>query len=144
MNGHRLIISHRGNVNGPDPEIENNPDWIFRLTCLGINVEVDVWHGGNGDFYLGHDEPVYRVQDDFLMNPLLWCHAKNVEALLRMRSMGVLSFFWHENDEAALVSNGYIWTCDKSLADRTEVVIVDKNRDHHIEKAGVCSDYIIF
>ena len=37
------IISHRGNLNGIDPNNENNPLIIKRALNRGFEVEIDVW-----------------------------------------------------------------------------------------------------
>ena len=37
-----ILISHRGNINGPNPEMENNPEYIQKALDLGYDVEVDV------------------------------------------------------------------------------------------------------
>ena len=60
------LISHRGNLNGPNPERENHPDYIQDALWQRYDVEVDVW-GIEGEYqmelWLGHDEPLYRVRD---------------------------------------------------------------------------------
>ena len=37
------IIAHRGNLNGPQPENENNPEYINSALELGFSAEIDVW-----------------------------------------------------------------------------------------------------
>ena len=37
------LIAHRGNINGPNPEKENHPDYINTAIKSGYDVEVDVW-----------------------------------------------------------------------------------------------------
>jgi hypothetical protein len=54
-----ILISHRGNISGPNPEQENHPDYIWAAIQAGYDVEVDVWFE-NGKFMLGHDEPQYE------------------------------------------------------------------------------------
>jgi hypothetical protein len=51
-----ILISHRGNLNGPNPERENHPDYIWEALRAGFEVEIDVWWV-EGKFKLGHDEP---------------------------------------------------------------------------------------
>ena len=51
-----LYISHRGNLDGINPELENNPKYISNALEKNFDVEVDAWFV-NGKFYLGHDEP---------------------------------------------------------------------------------------
>ena len=37
------LISHRGNLEGPNPERENHPDYIYGALQAGYDVEIDVW-----------------------------------------------------------------------------------------------------
>ena len=60
------FISHRGNVNGPNPELENKPEQILKCLDEGLDVEVDVWVFGN-KLYLGHDEPLTEITLSFLL-----------------------------------------------------------------------------
>ena len=75
-----ILISHRGNLNGKNKERENEPLYIIEATEKGYDVEIDVWWKEDR-FYLGHDEPYYKVNINFLQNRKFWCHAKNIEAL---------------------------------------------------------------
>ena len=79
-----LIISHRANLEGRNPKTENHPDQIFRAIEEGFDVETDAWFE-DGKWYLGHDEPTYEVDDKFLELPKLWLHAKNKEAVGRLK-----------------------------------------------------------
>ena len=38
-----ILISHRGNINGKKPDLENKPEYIQNAIKLGYNVEIDVW-----------------------------------------------------------------------------------------------------
>ena len=38
-----ILISHRGNLNGPDPSKENKPSYITNAIRTGFQVEVDFW-----------------------------------------------------------------------------------------------------
>ena len=38
-----ILISHRGNLNGPKPDQENSPNYINNAISKGYNVEIDVW-----------------------------------------------------------------------------------------------------
>ena len=77
------LISHRGNINGPRPEKENEPAYIQGAIALGYDVEIDVWNIG-GNWFLGHDEPTYSIDIEFLKDERLLCHAKNLPALHRL------------------------------------------------------------
>ena len=38
------LIAHRGNIDGPNPERENSPEYIEEALKAGYDVEVDVWY----------------------------------------------------------------------------------------------------
>ena len=54
-----IFISHRGNLDGLNPDRENSPDYIDEAIKLGFDVEVDV-RTKDGQLWLGHDEPQYK------------------------------------------------------------------------------------
>ena len=101
------IIAHRGNINGRVPERENHPDYIMEAIRLGFDAEIDVWYK-NGEFYLGHDNSTCRVEESFCLDPSIWCHAKNKDALCQLLKIGA-HCFWHENDSYTLTSKSIPW-----------------------------------
>lgn len=103
-----LIISHRGNLTGPSSCVENSPESIERALSLGLDVEIDVWEK-EGNFYLGHDSPTYKIEKTFLTQKRLWCHAKNIAALQLMLDNRDIHCFWHQKDTITLTSRGIIW-----------------------------------
>ena len=103
-----LFISHRGNINGANPTKENNPQYIEKALQKNFEVEVDV-RFLNNSFYLGHDNPKYKVSNSFIRQKKLWLHAKNIEALYELQKLKV-HCFWHENDAVTLTNKGFIWT----------------------------------
>lgn len=42
-----ILISHRGNIDGPNVKMENDPRYIENTLGKGYNVEVDVWSKGS-------------------------------------------------------------------------------------------------
>ena len=136
-----ILISHRANISGPDPENENTPDKIICVLDLGLDCEIDVWRV-DGNFYLGHDDPTYPIDWKFLCKPNLWIHAKNLEALSNMPNN--VNFFWHESDSYTLTSEGYIWTFpDKKTCRKSVAVDNNKNwRDKNYNCFAVCTDYV--
>src|SRR4051812_2165215 len=102
-----LIISHRGNLHGPNPDTENDPICIQKLLDRGITVEVDVRF--RGGWWLGHDRPERPVEKDLLMHQNVWCHAKDPVALCELLRLGA-HCFWHDQDDHTLTSKGFIWT----------------------------------
>jgi len=59
-----FYISHRGNLNGKNQELENKPSYIFDALEKNFEVEVDIWFN-EGKFYLGHDEPKDLIDSKF-------------------------------------------------------------------------------
>jgi hypothetical protein len=140
-----LKISHRGNTNGPSPR-ENHPFYIEEAIAQGFDVEVDVWISED-NFWLGHDKPQYMTSKTFLdrYKDKLWIHCKNLTALeYFVRLKEEYKYFWHENDDHTLTSNGLIWTYPgKSVTDKSIIVIKDDNvLPEHTKAFGVCSDYV--
>lgn len=138
-----IYISHRGNLNGPNKELENNPSYIEKALLLGYDVEIDVWYLDN-NIFLGHDKPQYSIDISFLKNPKIWCHAKNIEALsLFIKHKDFITFFWHQSDDYIITSNGYIWTYPgKQLTENSICVLPEKIHQDYDICAGICSDYI--
>jgi hypothetical protein len=140
-----IIIAHRGNIDGPNPEKENHPDYILEAIKAGFDVEIDVWYV-NGKYYLGHDEPQYEVEEKFLYQGYYWQHAKNVEALVQLMSISRfedINCFFHNIDDYTLTSNGWIWTFPgKLIVDGSVAVMPERFPDWNISRAyGVCTDY---
>jgi hypothetical protein len=138
-----VLIAHRGNTSGPDPINENKPDYIIEAVSK-YDVEVDVWRD-NDSWWLGHDRPQYKVNEQYIMNDRFWCHAKNLEAFRALLDLNVRCF-WHQEDDYTLTSTGVIWTYP--LQDTTDKsVIVCQSLAQTLcysEKNiyGICSDYI--
>lgn len=136
-----IYISHRGFIDGSDKNIENNPDQIKFLLSKNINIEVDI-HFYKNKFYLGHDEPVYEINSGFLENKLLWCHAKNYEALDALRKTDA-HFFWHQEDDYTITSKGFVWVYPgKPLIKNSICVLPEKNNLNFSDCYGVCTDYL--
>lgn len=144
-----IFISHRGNINGNNPENENDPKYILEAISKGYECEIDVWFIKDR-LYLGHDEPQYQVNLSFLQNCKLWCHAKNLTALEYMLLHNV-HCFWHQNDDYTITSKGYIWAFPgKKLSNKSICVMPEKNNKSNLfmndikKSAGICSDHILF
>jgi hypothetical protein len=134
-----ILIAHRGNVDGPSNK-ENTPSYIFRALEMGFDVEVDVWY--RCGWYLGHDDPTYRVDLAYLETPGLWLHCKNYHALQGSLYAG-LHCFYHTDEDYVLTSRGFIWTFPGMPGgDRTICVLPEKNKQETSGFAGVCSDWV--
>jgi hypothetical protein len=144
-----IYIAHRGLFAGPDVSKENHPDQINLAISKGYHVEVDI-RVIDKKLYLGHDEPVYEIKEDFIKNRKFWIHCKNIEALYYFAThiSEKYNYFWHENDQYTLTSKNYIWTLPgKNLTDRSIMVMpeyIDKTliQTKDVLCYGICSDYI--
>lgn len=134
-----VVIAHRGNLNGPNPAEENSPAHIQRALDAGFEVEIDVWVL-NGNVYLGHDEPKYKVDVNFLRNSSFWCHAKNFDALEFMLNETDIHCFWHENDKFTLTSEGIIWTYPGQITGEYSVLVTNEPVTTN-KIFGVCTDF---
>ena len=137
------IISHRAYVDGEDPNVENHPKAIQKLLYLGLQVEIDVWYI-NGRYFLGHDDPKYQIQESFLEQEGLWCHAKNKDALEQMLASGV-HCFWHQVDDYTITSRGYIWAYPSKETSGSNTVLLFPERYPQIEYLKydfICTDYV--
>ena len=134
------FISHRGNLNGKNLKLENNPNYILKAAELNFDVEIDVWYIED-EFWLGHDIPQYKIEENFLENPRLWCHAKSIDTLYKMTSNSLIHCFWHQEDDVTLTSRGYLWTYPGKQLTKKSICVLPEKR-FEAEMAGVCSDYI--
>jgi hypothetical protein len=139
------LIAHRGLTDGANKNIENTPNQIAKALSQGFDCEIDVWYS-NGKYLLGHDEPTYLVDQEFLKQPSLWIHCKNHDAMREMRGMG-LNYFWHQEDDITLTSWGHFWTYPgKTLYDCSVAVMPEWHMPisqvTELKCYGVCSDYV--
>ena len=141
-----ILISHRGNITGPNPDRENNPAYVYEALRAGFDVEVDI-HYIDGKFVLGHDEPQYQFPYELLKNwhNKMWIHCKNKEALVKLVEIDKggykLNYFWHEDDYATLTSKGFIWSINP--LDNGILVMPESTNNTPVDLTrGVCSDYV--
>ncbi len=136
-----ILISHRGNINGINKKYENNPTYIQSAINKGYNVEIDVWY--KNAFFLGHDRPQFKVSQKFLENKKFWCHAKNLEALEKLQKLKT-KYFWHQEDDYTLTSNGYIWTYPGKKLSKKSICVLPELNKKKLPKSisGICSDFI--
>jgi len=138
-----ILISHRGNLNGPNEDRENSPYYIMEAIDEGYDVEVDLWWV-NGRVYLGHDEPQYEVSDEWLGERIdkLWVHCKNVDSLNWIRNTS-LHYFWHEQDTLTLTSKNHMWVYPGKQPIIGSIAVMPEIHNDDISNClGVCSDFI--
>ena len=145
-----IIIAHRGNVDGPNPERENNPDYIDEALSMGYDVEIDL-RSKDKQLFLGHDKPQYKITWWWLAkrNDQLWIHCKDLNTLdyLTSHTSGY-NYFWHENDAYTLTSKKFIWSNPNMPSTLNTVILMPEwsNKDFSKLKVkncyGICSDYV--
>lgn len=148
-----ILIAHRGNFKGPNSKLENKPSYVIDALNKKYHVEIDVWYD-NG-WYLGHDDPKYKVDFSWLHihgttdeEYFLWIHCKNVEALSMMseKCSNNIPYFWHQNDDYTLTSNGIIWAYPNKQLTKKCIAVLPETADYTLADLrkcyGICSDYV--
>lgn len=140
------IYSHRGNLSGKTLR-ENEPAFLQECIAAGFHVEVDL-RFVDGDYYLGHDEPIYRINlEDFDRKEIIF-HLKtpHVPPLRHADAFAI------ENDNYVLTLRGLLWAnygqapTPQSVMCSPELVgdarpIDDFVRAMQQGAAGICTDY---
>ena len=138
-----IFISHRGNLEGKNTELENSEKYILNAISHGFDVEVDVWLIGD-ELYLGHDKPQYPTSLKFILNDRIWVHCKNVEALGFLKQEK-FKCFWHQEDDYALVSNRMIWVYPGKKLIEKSICVMPETVNYEISElrkcTGICTDY---
>ncbi len=142
---YQKLISHRGNIDGAEKNIENTTFAIEKAINNGFDCEVDLWINEKS-IYLGHDKPQYKIELSFLneFRDKLWIHCKNFEALVYMQNKDQdFNYFWHENDRFTITSKGYLWTYPGNKYSENSVIVnLGKNLILESNCFGICSDYV--
>lgn len=135
-----IIISHRGNLTGPNPETENTWGQIIKAMDAGFYVEVDVW-GIKNQLWLGHSEPKELIPIAYSHHRLIY-HCKNIHAAEICEEIQA-HYFMHEVDRRVLTSDGYLWTYTGFTVSKSSIACLpEKDPDWDISKAGgICTDY---
>lgn len=141
------IISHRGNLNGINPIMENSIDYIEIALQKGFDVEIDIWKIDD-ILFLGHDIPQYKVDLSWIIKNVknLWIHCKNINALIYFRekkgSNYCFNFFWHENDTVTITSLGYIWAYPGKQPIKGSIAVMPELYNDEIDLCtAICTDY---
>jgi hypothetical protein len=139
-----LFIAHRGNINGPNPDLENSPPYILNTLKMGYDVEIDVWNI-DGEWWLGHDIHEYKIDIDFLKNNKIWCHAKNIHSLHELLKHLDIHCFFHQTDDYTITSNGIIWAYPgKYVTENSIAVMPEYNMPSNLHQCkGICTDFVI-
>ena len=138
-----IIISHRGNINGPNNGLENKPSYIDDAINIGLDVEIDLWVIDN-QLFTGHDNPQYEISIDWLIvrKDRLWIHCKNINAIIFLSSTN-LHYFWHENDTLTLTSKKILWVFPGNQPIENSIAVMPEINNDNVSKClGVCTDYV--
>lgn len=141
-----ILISHRGNLNGPNKRFENSPDYIDESIKEGFDAEIDIWVE-NENLFLGHDQPQYNIKIQWIENRAnnLWIHCKNVDAVIFFlkHNNGNLHYFFHQNDDITLTSKNFIWAYPGLQPINSSIAVLPEINNEEIKYCiGVCSDFI--
>jgi len=144
------VISHRGNLNGPNKQAENTIESIKSAINLGFDVEIDVWYIDN-ILYLGHDSDSliadYNLKNFLLENSSkLWIHCKNIESLVQLLNFNKLNLFGHSNDEYVLTSKHNIFCKPGVPTNEKSIIVMPEMSPFYSEESfdncyGVLTDY---
>lgn len=141
------LIAHRGNTSGPS-EKENQIDHLRDAINAGYDVELDLW-SFKDLLWLGHDGPEYFIAESFLLEigHAAWIHCKNLDALHFLNSTyPQLNYFWHQEDDFTLTSQGFIWTYPgKELSSNSILVMPESIPGGYVPNVSpyaICSDYV--
>tara|TARA_Y100000816_G_scaffold246155_1_gene194394 strand:+ start:645 stop:1094 length:450 start_codon:yes stop_codon:yes gene_type:complete len=141
------IIAHRGNLNGPNHKMENNPKYILNAISKNYHVELDLWYINN-ILYLGHDKPQYNIDIEFILNikKSIYCHCKNIDTLVfLLNNYPEIECFFHDKDECVLTSKNKIWNYPGSKLTDKSICVMPENSNQIPENCfGICTDYPIF
>ena len=132
-------------IAGIDPSI-NGTGLCKMYLDKNFDVEIDLWYLDS--WYLGHDEPQYPVEFEYIWKNRMnfWCHAKNKEALYQLLRYPSINCFWHQEDDYTITSKNFIWVYpNKPLLNNSICVMPEKAHylDEDLKKCyGICSDHI--
>ncbi len=147
-----LLISHRGNISGRNPERENRIDYIDEAINKGFLVEVDLWVDHLGFAYLQHDMP--NSKDDSICTlallervESLLIHAKNFDASNLCEELD-LHWFSHWNEPFVKTSKEWKILHSNSKIEKNAIAMLPETRglskDSLKDCLGICSDIISF
>ena len=137
------LISHRGNLTGKKPELENTPDYINAALAQGYKCEVDIF-GYHNKLYLGHDDAQIETSVSYLQQDSIIAHAKNLDALAAMLQANIHCFY-HHNDNYTLTSRNWIWAFPGKPGTFVHpcIAVLPENYATDVtDFDGVCSDFI--
>jgi hypothetical protein len=140
-----ILIAHRGNTIGPNPDSENELHYLHKAITNGYDVEVDVWYVDK-QWYFGHYGPTIPVSlvDVEAISDKAWFHAKNYLALCELDGRGH-HVFAHDKDPFVVTNRGWIWSHQGQENPAGIVVMPSLITEQAliINSAGICHDNLL-
>ena len=159
-----LLIAHRGNTNGPNKVMENEPEYIKKAIDQGFYCEIDVWvvnEENENYIFLGHDNPQIFINLEFLQRYFdkLFIHCKSIKTLIYFKELeekegNKFEYFFHNFDNCTITSKGRLWGNINTFVNKNIITVMPENRNtistdkiqiktFLIENSfGICSDFI--
>ena len=145
-----ILIAHRGNIFGPIPERENNPEYIDEALHEGFFCEIDIRASSKSDyFFIGHDYGEYELPISWFeeRKEKLFLHAKDLKTLSYFSSRddsGTWHVFWHQEDAYTLTLSGIIWAYPGSAINSSCICVMPEKAEYRRKDLkqcfGICSD----
>lgn len=138
-----IIVSHRGNLFGPNKVTENSPTQIDLAINNGYLVEVDV-RIKNQEIWLGHDDAQYKIDFNWLVerNQKLIIHAKDLVTCDELaKEIHTLNWFYHTDEDLVLTSKGWLWAYPGVYLRNAITVLPNNNLNFPEDILGVCTDF---
>lgn len=142
----KFLISHRGNINGPDNKYENSYDSINLAIREGYDVEIDIRYYKK-KLFIGHDEPQFEFDfNKFLNIDKIWFHCKDIDSITIIKNTNIKKFFFHQKDDITLTSNDFLWTYPGKKITKYSIIVLPENTNYKENDfkicCGICSDFI--
>ena len=80
--------------------------WHAYDVCRGLECDVQMY---KDKLYFGHDEPQEEVDISLMTMQNVFCHAKDLNAMMAMIDMKDVHCFWHQEDTITLTNKGFVW-----------------------------------
>lgn len=82
------MISHRGNLSGPDHQTENTLRQIRVAFAAGCGIETDIRRDGSGQLYISHDPNCVTADNDAERHAREWSQHSRCEIALNVKELG--------------------------------------------------------
>ena len=135
-----IVLAHRGNLRGPDPEHENSPECIAAAISQGFGIETDLRCAPDGGLYISHDPIQPAPLQALAVHAALWRCNPRATVALNIKEAG---------NEAQLIAElnalgvaGQVFLFDMELIEPVAGEMATRFRalDRHIAIAARVSD----